>query len=206
MPKPIVPSDADGVFAETLAAVRACRLCAADLPLGPRPVVHVKPGARILILSQAPGTKVHETGLSFNDRSGDQLREWLGITRDEFYGSPRLAIMGMAFCYPGRDANGGDKPPPKICAPTWHPRLLPLLPQVKLSLLVGHYAQLYYLGRRRKETMTATVRAWREYMPEFLPLPHPSWRNIGWLRQNPWFARDVLPELRRQVRRLLAPA
>src|SRR5215469_3280308 len=140
MPKTIVKpssstSDANGAFAEALAAVRACRLCAAEVPLGPRPVVHVKPGARLLILSQAPGTLVHETGISFNDRSGDRLREWLGIGRDEFYGNPRLAIMGMAFCYPGVDANGGDKPPLKICAPTWHPRLLPLMPHLELTLL-----------------------------------------------------------------------
>lgn len=203
MPKPIATPDADSAFAQALAAVRACRLCAAELPLPPRPVVHIRPEARLLVLSQAPGTKVHDTGLSFNDRSGDRLREWLGISRDEFYGNPRFGVMGMGFCYPGRDAHGGDKPPMKICAPTWHPRLRPLLAKVELSLLVGHHAQLFYLDRRRKATLTATVRAWREYMPEFLPLPHPSWRNTGWLKQNPWFVREILPELRRQVRRLL---
>ncbi len=204
MPKTIAIPDLDDSLAQALAALRACRLCAASLPLGPRPVVHIKPQARLLILSQAPGTAVHETGLSFNDRSGDRLREWLGITRDEFYGNPRLGIMGMGFCYPGVDANGGDKPPMKICAPTWHPRLRPLMPQVELSLLVGHYAQVYYLGGGRKDSMTATVRAWREYLPDFLPLPHPSWRNTAWLRKNPWFAREILPELWRRVRRLLA--
>lgn len=188
-----------------LAEVRACRLCVAELPLEPRPVLHVALEARLLLVSQAPGTKVHDTGLSFNDRSGDRLREWLGVSRDEFYGNARLGIMAMGFCYPGRDANGGDKPPMKACAPTWHPRLRPLLPNVELALLVGQHAQAYYLGRRRKSTMTATVRAWREYMPEFLPLPHPSWRNTFWLKQNPWFAREVLPELRRHVKRLLAP-
>jgi len=203
MPKPIAIPDVDSAFAQALAAVRSCRLCAAELPFEPRPVVHARPAARLLVLSQAPSTAVHATGLSFNDRSGDRLREWLGITRDEFYGNPRFGVMGMGFCYPGRDAHGGDKPPPKICAPTWHPRLRPLLPKVELTLLVGHHAQLYYLGRRRKATLTATVRAWRDYMPEFLPLPHPSWRNTGWLKQNPWFASEILPELRRQVRRLL---
>lgn len=190
-------------LAKALADVRSCRLCAKDLPLGPRPVLHIAPEARLLLLSQAPGTKVHETGMSFNDRSGDRLREWLGISRDEFYGNKHLGIMGMGFCYPGRDAKGGDLPPMKVCAPTWHPRLRPLLPNVELSLLVGQYAHAYYLGRRRKASLTDTVRAWREYMPEFLPLPHPSWRNTFWLKQNPWFEREVLPELRRQVKRLL---
>jgi len=183
--------------------VRACRLCAAELPLGPRPVLHVAAEARVLLLSQAPGTRVHETGLTFNDRSGDRLREWLGVTREEFYGNKRLGIMGMGFCYPGVDARGGDKPPMKICAPTWHTRLRPLLPNVELSLLVGQYAMTYYLGPRRKASLTETVRAWRDYLPEFLPLPHPSWRNTAWLTRHPWFERDVVPELRRQVKRLL---
>lgn len=192
-----------GGLAKALAEVRSCRLCAADLPLGPRPVLQISADARLLLVSQAPGTKVHETGLTFNDRSGDRLREWLGITRQEFYGNRRLGIMAMGFCYPGRDDRGGDLPPMKICAPTWHKRLRPLLPKVELSLLVGQYAHAYYLGARRKATLTATVRAWRDYMPEFLPLPHPSWRNTFWLKQNPWFEREVLPELRRQVKRLL---
>ena len=192
-------------LAKAVVEVRACRLCAADLPLGPRPVLHVAPEARLLLVSQAPGTKVHETGMSFNDRSGDRLREWLGITREEFYGNKRLAIMGMGFCYPGREDRGGDKPPMKVCAPTWHPRLRPLLPNVEMTLLVGQYAHVYYLGDRRKKTLTDTVHAWREYMPEFLALPHPSWRNTFWLKENPWFEREVLPELRRQVKRLLKP-
>lgn len=190
-------------LARTLARVRSCTLCAAELPLGPRPVLHVAREARLLVLSQAPGTKVHETGLTFNDRSGDRLREWLDVTRDEFYGNPRLGIMAMGFCYPGVDERGGDRPPMTVCAPTWHPRLRPLLPRVELSLLVGQYAIAYYLGKRRKASLTATVRAWREYFPEFLPLPHPSWRNTHWLKQNPWFAREVLPVLRREVKRLL---
>ncbi|MBI3452336.1 MAG: uracil-DNA glycosylase family protein [Rhodospirillales bacterium] len=186
-----------------LDAARACTLCAADLPLGPRPVLLVRPAARLLLVGQAPGTRVHETGLPFNDRSGDRLREWLGIDRRTFYDNPRFAIMPMGLCYPGRDARGGDRPPMKICAPTWHPRLRPLLSGVELTLLVGTYAQAYYLGPRRKPSLTATVRAWRDYAPAFLPLPHPSWRNTGWLRRNPWFAREVLPELRRRTAALL---
>jgi uracil-DNA glycosylase len=156
-----------------------------------------------LLVSQAPGTKVHESGLPFDDRSGDRLRDWLGIDREEFYGNPRLGFMPMGFCYPGRDKHGGDKPPTKICATTWHPRLRPLLPNVEMTLLVGQYAVARYLGARRKASLTETVEAWRDYVPEFLPLPHPSWRNTGWLKRHSWFERDIVPELRRQVRRLL---
>jgi uracil-DNA glycosylase len=188
---------------QALAEARGCRLCASQLPLGPRPVVRVSAEARLLIISQAPGTKVHETGLPFNDRSGDRLRNWLGITRDEFYGNSRLGIMAMGFCYPGREARGGDKPPMKICASTWHPLIRPLLPRVELTLLVGQYAVARYLGKRRRDSLTATVRAWRDYAPEFLPLPHPSWRNTAWLKQNPWFEREIVPALQRHVRRLL---
>ena len=190
-------------LAATLSQARACRLCAATLPLGPRPVLVLPPRARLLIVGQAPGTRVHETGIPFNDRSGDRLRDWLSIDRATFYGNPRLGILPMGLCYPGVDRNGGDKPPMKICAPTWHPRLIPLLPEIELTLLVGSYAQAYYLGNRRKATMTATVAAWRDYLPDFLPLPHPSWRNTGWLRRNPWFDAEILPELRGRVRRLL---
>ena len=192
--------------AQLAAAVReakACRLCAAYLPLGPRPVLLVRPTTRLLIVSQAPGTKVHETGLPFNDRSGDRLRDWLGIDRDTFYNHPSLGIMPVGMCYPGVDAKGGDKPPMKVCAPTWHPRIRPLLTQVKLTLLVGTYAQAFYLGQRRKGSMTETIAAWKDYLPEFLPLPHPSWRNTGWLKRNPWFEREVLPHLRDAVQRLL---
>lgn len=190
-------------LAAAIKAAKACRLCADALPLGPRPVFHLDEQVRLLLISQAPGTKVHETGLPFNDRSGDRLREWMGIDREIFYGNPRFGIMAMGFCYPGVDARGGDRPPLKICAPTWHPRFLPLLPRVELKLLVGQYALARYLGDRRRDSLTATVRAWREFMPEFLPLPHPSWRNTHWLKQNPWFERDVIPVLRREVQRLL---
>lgn len=186
-----------------IAAARACRICAAELPLGPRPVLLVRPTSRLLIVGQAPGTRVHETGLPFNDRSGDRLREWLGIDRDTFYNHPNLGIMPVGLCYPGVDAKGGDRPPMKICAPTWHPRIRPLLLRVELTLLVGSYAQAFYLGSRRKATMTETIAAWRDYLPEFLPLPHPSWRNTSWLKRNAWFEREVLPELRRRVKALL---
>jgi uracil-DNA glycosylase len=187
-----------------LAEARACRLCAKELPLGPRPVLKVAAEATVLLVGQAPGTKVHESGKPFDDASGDRLRDWLGIDRAVFYGNPRLAIMPSGFCYPGRDARGGDKPPMKICAPTWHPRIRPLLPKVRLTLLVGGYAQVFYLGQGGKDSLTATVRAWREYLPEFLPLPHPSWRNTGWLKRNPWFEREIVPALRERVRTLLA--
>jgi uracil-DNA glycosylase len=193
----------DGALENAIAAARACTICARELPLGPRPVLLVRSTSRLLIVGQAPGTRVHETGLPFNDRSGDRLRDWLGIDRDTFYGHPHLGIMPVGLCYPGVDANGGDKPPMKVCAPTWHPRIRPLLTEVKLTLLVGSYAQAFYLGTRRRGSMTETIAAWRDYLPEFLPLPHPSWRNTAWLRRNPWFDRDVLPQLRRRVRALL---
>ena len=188
---------------DAVAAARACTICAKDLPLGPRPVLLVRATTRLLIVSQAPGTRVHETGLPFNDRSGDRLRDWLGVDRDTFYSHPALGIMGVGLCYPGVDAKGGDKPPMKICAPTWHPRIRPLLTQVKLTLLVGSYAQDFYLGPRRKASMTETIAAWKDYRPDFLPLPHPSWRNIAWLKRQPWFERDVVPFLRRRVKALL---
>lgn len=194
---------ADRALEEAIAAARACTICAKELPLGPRPVLLVRPTSRLLIVSQAPGTRVHETGLPFNDRSGDRLRAWLGIDRDAFYGNPQLGIMGVGFCYPGVDAKGGDKPPMKVCAPTWHPRIRPLLTRVELTLLVGSYAQDYYLGKRRRGSMTETIAAWRDYLPGFLPLPHPSWRNTGWLKRNPWFERDLVPLLRRRVKTLL---
>jgi uracil-DNA glycosylase len=197
-----MPSDA---LQRAVAAARACTLCAKDLPLGPRPVLRVAAEARVLLVGQAPGTKVHASGLPFDDASGERLRAWMGIDRAEFYGNPRLAILPSGLCYPGRDAHGGDKPPMKICAPTWHPRIRPLLAKVELTLLVGGYAQAYYLGRRRKDSLTATVHAWRDYLPGFLALPHPSWRNTGWLKRHPWFEREVVPVLRGRVKALLQP-
>lgn len=193
------PAAFDRLFAE----IRACTRCAAYLPLGPRPVLRGLPSARLLVISQAPGTRVHETGLSFNDRSGDRLRQWLGIDRDAFYDERRVAIMPMGFCYPGRYAQGGDLPPRPECAPLWHARARAAWPDVALTLLVGSYAIDYYLAGRKKPSMTETVRAWRDYLPEHLPLPHPSWRTTTWEKRNPWFAAEVLPELRRRVARLL---
>lgn len=187
-----------------LAEVRACRVCAAHLPHGPRPVLRARESARLMIVGQAPGTKVHETGIPFNDRSGDRLREWLAMDRETFYDERRIAIIPAGLCYPGRDANGGDLPPRPECAPLWHPKLRAALPNIELTLLIGSYAQKYYLGRQRKKTVGETVAAWREYLPEFLPLPHPSWRNTAWLRKNPWFEKNLVPELRKRVREILA--
>ncbi|MEX2642511.1 MAG: uracil-DNA glycosylase family protein [Acetobacterales bacterium] len=188
-----------------LKEVRACRMCAGYLPLGPRPVLSVSPPARILIIGQAPGTRVHETGIPWNDPSGERLRQWMVVDRETFYDASRIAIMPMGLCYPGRLARGGDAPPRKECAPAWHARVRAELPDVELTLLVGSYAQAFYLHGVRKLTMTGTVRAFREYLPDYLPLPHPSWRTTGWLRRNPWFETDVLPELRARVVTLLAP-
>jgi uracil-DNA glycosylase len=185
--------------------VRACRLCT-DLPLGPRPVLSVSATARLCIIGQAPGTKVHETGIPWNDRSGDRLREWLALDRDTFYDARRIAITPMGFCYPGRDAHGGDLPPRKTCAPAWHEKLMALMPKIEVMLLVGGYAQAHYLGSRRRASMTDTVKAWRSYGPRFIPLPHPSWRSTFWLKKNPWFERDLLPDLRKAVRALVAQA
>ena len=189
-------------LAALLAEVRACRLCEAELPLGPRPILRAAASARLLIVGQAPGTRVHETGIPWNDPSGDRLREWLGMDRDVFYDESRIAIIPTGMCYPGRRGSG-DAPPRPECAPRWHPALLGQLPRLELVLLVGQYAQAYYLGRRRKSTLTATVRAHAEYGPRFLPLPHPSPRNKLWLRRNAWFEAEVLPLLRRRVAPLL---
>lgn len=189
-------------LAALLARVRACRICADTLPLGPRPVLRARASARLLIVGQAPGTKVHESGIPWNDRSGDQLREWLAVDREKFYDESRIAIVPMGFCYPGVDPRGGDNPPRPECA-AWHEPVLAQLPNVALVLLVGMYAQRHYLGAARKRTLTDTVAAWRDYGPRYLPLPHPSWRNLHWRRRNPWFEAEILPALRRQVHGLL---
>lgn len=186
-----------------LAEIRACRVCEADLPLGPRPVVVANPSARILIIGQAPGTKVHESGIPWNDRSGDTLRGWLEIDKETFYDPEKVAIVPMGFCYPGVLPRGGDAPPRPECAPLWHGRLRAELPNIKLTLLAGMYAQVAYLGKSRKNTLTATVEAWREYGPEVMPLPHPSWRSENLLRKNPWFEAELLPDLRARVRELI---
>lgn len=190
-------------FDALLAEVRACRICEAHVPLGPRPVLRAAPSARLMIVGQAPGTKVHETGVPWNDPSGDRLREWLEIDRDTFYDETRIAIVPSGFCYPGRLPKGGDAPPRPECAPQWHPPLLAALPAVELTLLVGIYAQAYYLAERRARTMTETVKQFRDYLPTYLPTPHPSWRTTGWQKRNPWFEAEVLPELRTRVHALL---
>ncbi len=195
-------TDADALR-RLLEEVRACRVCEAHLPLGPRPVLRADVRSRVLIVGQAPGTRVHETGIPWNDPSGDRLRAWIDIGRESFYDESCFAIIPAGFCYPGR-GRSGDLPPRPECAPLWHPRLRPLLRQVRLALLVGQYAQAYYLGNLRKATLTETVHAWRSYLPGLMPLPHPSPRNTRWLRVNPWFERDVLPELRSRVRDALS--
>ncbi|MGH8736982.1 MAG: uracil-DNA glycosylase family protein [Burkholderiales bacterium] len=181
---------------------RACRLCVKALPLEPRPVFHVGLRARVLIVGQAPGRRVHETGISWNDPSGETLRAWLGIEREAFYDTAHIAIVATGLCYPGTGP-GGDLPPQPQCAPTWQPRFRAALPSLRLTLLVGSHAQAYYLGKRRKRTLGDTVHAWRDYLPGYFALPHPSPRNRLWLRNNPWFERDVIPALRRCVDRAL---
>jgi uracil-DNA glycosylase len=179
--------------------IRACTHCAADLPCGPRPVVQAGVEARLRIVGQAPGKRVHETGIPWNDRSGQRLRDWLGLSAECFYDPTHVAIIPMGLCYPGKGASG-DKPPRPECAPRWHGRLDQFLPALELTLLIGQYAQAHYLGKRRKGSLTDTVRAWREYLPlGFLPLPHPSPRNELWLRKNPWFEQELVPELRLQI-------
>ena len=186
-----------------LAEVRACRMCADALPLGPRPVIQISPTARILIASQAPGTKVHESGVPFSDASGDRLREWMGVSLDEFYDEHRVAILPMGLCYPGRQpgGGGGDAPPRAECAPLWRDRLLAHLPDLRLTLLIGTYAQNDALG---PGMMTERVMNFKDHLPAIFPLPHPSWRSRHWAAQNPWFDADVLPALRDSVRVALA--
>ncbi len=193
----------DRALTQLLREVRACRLCEQHLPLGPRPILRASVSARILIVGQAPGTRVHETGVPWNDPSGARLREWMGVDRDTFYDETRIAIIPIGMCYPGRNSRSGDKPPRPECAPHWHPRLRPMLPNVRLTILAGQYAHRYYLEKKAKGSLTETVAAWREFIPEFVPLPHPSWRNTGWLNRNPWFEREILAYLRRRIRSLL---
>jgi len=188
-------------LSQLLTEVRACRVCAGQLPFEPRPVLRAHQDARILIAGQAPGTRVHQTGVPWNDPSGDRLRQWLSIDRDAFYDESRFAVVPMGYCYPGR-GRSGDLPPRGECAALWLDRLLAQLPNLRLTLLVGQYAQAYYLRDHRKGSLTETVRSFREYLPRYLPLPHPSPRNQYWLQQNPWFAKQVVPALRRACRKL----
>lgn len=195
---------ADGAGLEALLSdIRACRACASEFDHEPRPVVCVTPKARLLICGQAPGRRVHESGVPFDDPSGDRLRDWLGVDRNTFYGDPRIGVAPMAFCFPGTDPKGGDYPPPPRCAALWRRSLLAHLPKAELTLLVGAYAQRWALPDAPKRSMTETVAAWRTFGPAVIPLPHPSWRSTAWLRRNPWFDEELAPYLRIRVAALL---
>lgn len=193
--------------------VRACRICVErpqgkPLPHEPRPVTRVSATAKILIVGQAPGTKVHASGIPFDDRSGDRLRDWLGMSRDEFYDRDRMAVLPMGFCFPGQDAKGGDLPPRRECAPAWRAKFLTAMPQVELLVAIGLYSQAWHLGDLRSGSLTETVADWKRIYdktasPHILAMPHPSWRNTGWLKKNRWFEAELLPFLRAEVDRLL---
>ncbi len=193
--------------------VEACRICVErpigkPLPHEPRPIVRLSSTARICIAGQAPGARVHASGEPFDDRSGDRLRDWMGVDRATFYDASRIAIVPMGFCFPGYDSKGSDIPPRRECRATWHDLLFAAMPQIELVVAIGAFAQTYHLGAARSKTMTETVRQWeRHWRPNAgrptLPIPHPSWRNTGWLKQNTWFELDVLPVLRAEVSRLI---
>lgn len=179
-----------------------CKFCEEKLPLGANPVIRVSPTATILIIGQAPGTKVHQTGIPWNDPSGDQLRKWLNIAPQTFYDETQIAIVPMGFCYPGK-GKSGDLPPRKECAPLWHQKILKAMPNIQLTLLIGQYAQKYYLNKTAKNTLTETVQNFQEYLPDFFPLPHPSPRNRFWLKKNLWFEDVVLPALKERIADLI---
>ncbi len=188
---------------DALAAARRCTLCESDLPLGANPVLRATDTAKLLIIGQAPGTRVHASGVPWDDPSGERLRAWLGISDAQFYDEQQVAIVPMGFCYPGR-GKSGDLPPDPRCAPRWHQEILGALGQVKMTLLVGQYAQRYYLPETRSQTLTARVREWSQYSPQIWPLPHPSPRNNIWLARNTWFEEELLPQLQDRVRDVLA--
>lgn len=185
-----------------LSEVRSCTLCAQHLPLGPRPIVQCDRRAKILIAGQAPGRRVHESGIPFDDPSGDRLRSWLGVDRATFYDPCKFAIVPMGFCYPGT-GKSGDLPPRKECADAWRKKLLAHLPNLEVSLLIGQYAIDWHLENHQRNTLTETVRAWKSFWPAILPLPHPSPRNNIWLKKNPWFEREVLGVLQQRIVTLL---
>jgi uracil-DNA glycosylase len=189
-------------FAALLDEVRDCTICSAHLPGGPRPVVQIHPDARLLIAGQAPGRKVHESGIPFDDASGNRLREWMGVTRDEFYDPKLVAILPMGFCFPGT-GKSGDLPPRPECAPAWREQLLGRLSNLRVTLVIGQYAQAYHLNESRR-SLTENVQAWREYWPDIVPLPHPSPRNNIWLRRNPWFEEELLPSMRQRIETLFS--
>ncbi len=184
-----------------LAAVRDCRACEAHLPLGPRPVLCAGETARILIVGQAPGARVHTTGIPWDDPSGERLRAWMGVDKEIFYDESRIAIIPMGYCYPGR-GTGGDLPPRRECAALWLDQLLTRLPRIELTLLIGQYAQRHFLGSRRKPSLGETAKAWRDYAPQYIPLPHPSPRNQPWIKLHPWFERRLVPVLRARIKAL----
>jgi uracil-DNA glycosylase len=186
-----------------LAAVRACRACEAHLPLGPRPVLRAAATARILIVGQAPGARVHSTGVPWDDPSGERLRDWMDVSSDVFYDESRIAIIPMGYCYPGR-GKGGDLPPRPECAQLWLEQLLAKLSMIELTLLIGQHAQRHFLGKRRKASLAETTKAWADYYPTYIPLPHPSPRNTPWLQRHSEFEQHLLPGLRRRVQALLA--
>ncbi|WP_163849075.1 uracil-DNA glycosylase family protein [Pseudooceanicola aestuarii] len=197
----------DRTAADLFDDIRACRICAARFAAtrtahAPRPVVWLRPSARVLIAGQAPGARVHASGRPFDDRSGDRLRDWMGVTRAEFYDLRHMAFLPTAFCFPGYDAKGSDLPPPAICAQTWHRSVLDQLPDLRLRLIIGAHAQRFHLGTRAP--MTQVVAGWRNHLPGVIPLPHPSWRNTAWLKRNPWFETEVIPALRTRVQEALA--
>ena len=210
MPRP----DLEPPLVELTARIRACRICVErpigrPLPHEPRPIVSPSSTARILIAGQAPGTKVHATGLPFNDASGDRLRAWLGVSRDEFYNPALFAIAAMGFCFPGQDSKGGDLPPRRECAPAWRTPLMALMPQIELVLAIGKYAQAWHMPHARGLSLADTVARWRETFdrqqtPRIIPLPHPSWRNTAWIRRNPWFEQELLPVLQREIAQRLS--
>ena len=190
-------------FSTVLKEVRACTICEEFLPLGPRPVVQMDPSAHILIAGQAPGRKVHESGIPFDDPSGDRLREWMGIDRETFYNAKKIAILPMGFCYPGT-GKSGDLPPRPECAAHWREKLLKLLPNIEFTLIIGQYAMAYHLPDIFDKNVTETVQKWKKHWPKALPLPHPSPRNNIWLKKNPWFEKAVLPQLKKRTATLLA--
>lgn len=192
----------DRAFDKLLREVRACTVCADYLHLPPKPILTAGRTARLMVVGQAPGRRVHDTGIPWNDPSGERLREWMRVPRETFYDASRIALVATGLCYPGKGPSG-DLPPCPKCAPLWHPPLRAAMPDIGLTLLVGSYAQAYYLGPHRHRTLTETVHHWRDYLPEFLPLPHPSPRNIAWFKRNPWFEKEVLPSLRKRLAALL---
>jgi uracil-DNA glycosylase len=196
-------SSSSGRVDALLKEIKDCRVCERYLPLGPRPILRISPSARILLVGQAPGIKVHESGVPWKDASGIRLRQWLEVDEPTFYDARRCAIVPMGMCYPGR-GTGGDLPPRPECAPLWHDRIFALMPQIRLTILIGQYALAKFLGERRQPTLAQTVAAWESYAPQFIALPHPSPRNLNWLKLNPWFEKDVVPMLRRRVKQALA--